>query len=182
MTVSGSNSAIRDPQSAFLGIASGSKSAFRNPHSAFPLTALGSKSAIRNPHSAFLAGLGKTAAAILAWLWRRRFAGEQVRAQTPRRSRGLLDGGMTRLSAEEGFKSACCDAEATAVVRRQGRNSARGAESGAVCNGAAARRLRKMHKGAPQCYTTIFNWATNFGKSLDKRNCSCVGLSQLGRL
>jgi CRISPR-associated endonuclease/helicase Cas3 len=30
-------------------------------------------------------GLGKTAAAIVAWLWRRRFADERVRAQTPRR-------------------------------------------------------------------------------------------------
>lgn len=161
----------------------GSNSAIRIPHSAFLLTALSSQFAFRNPHSAFLAGLGKTAAAILAWLWHCRFAGEQVCAQTPRRSRGLLDGGMTRLSAEEGFKSACCDAEATAVVRRQGRNSTRGAESGAVCNGAAARRLRKMHsEGAPQCYTTIFNWATNFGKSLDKHNCSFVALCQLGRL
>jgi hypothetical protein len=64
---------------------SGSNSAVRNPHSAFLPTALGPNSAIRTPHSAFLAGLGKTAAAILAWLWRRRFATEQVRAQTPRR-------------------------------------------------------------------------------------------------
>jgi CRISPR-associated endonuclease/helicase Cas3 len=30
-------------------------------------------------------GAGKTAATILAWLWRRRFAEEQVRTQTPRR-------------------------------------------------------------------------------------------------
>ncbi len=30
-------------------------------------------------------GLGKTAAAILAWVWRRRFAGEEIRDQTPRR-------------------------------------------------------------------------------------------------
>jgi CRISPR-associated endonuclease/helicase Cas3 len=30
-------------------------------------------------------GLGKTAAAVLAWLWRRRFADETVRMQTPRR-------------------------------------------------------------------------------------------------
>lgn len=30
-------------------------------------------------------GLGKTAAAILAWVWRRRFAGESIRRQTPRR-------------------------------------------------------------------------------------------------
>ena len=30
-------------------------------------------------------GLGKTAAAILGWLWRRRFASEDVRRQTPRR-------------------------------------------------------------------------------------------------
>jgi CRISPR-associated endonuclease/helicase Cas3 len=30
-------------------------------------------------------GLGKTAGAILAWLWRRRFAGEEIQAQTPRR-------------------------------------------------------------------------------------------------
>lgn len=30
-------------------------------------------------------GLGKTAAAILAWLWRRRFADEAVRKATPRR-------------------------------------------------------------------------------------------------
>lgn len=30
-------------------------------------------------------GLGKTAAAILAWVWRRRFAGESIRNQTPRR-------------------------------------------------------------------------------------------------
>jgi len=30
-------------------------------------------------------GLGKTAAAVLAWLWRRRFADESVRKQTPRR-------------------------------------------------------------------------------------------------
>jgi len=30
-------------------------------------------------------GLGKTAAAVLAWLWRRREAPPQVRAQTPRR-------------------------------------------------------------------------------------------------
>ena len=30
-------------------------------------------------------GLGKTAAAVLAWLWRRRFSSEEVRATTPRR-------------------------------------------------------------------------------------------------
>ena len=30
-------------------------------------------------------GLGKTAAAVLAWVWRRRFACESVRNQTPRR-------------------------------------------------------------------------------------------------
>ncbi|MBI1312673.1 hypothetical protein GC176_15380 [bacterium] len=30
-------------------------------------------------------GLGKTAAAVLAWLWRRRFADERIRKQTPRR-------------------------------------------------------------------------------------------------
>lgn len=30
-------------------------------------------------------GLGKTAAAVLAWLWRRRFAAEPIRKQTPRR-------------------------------------------------------------------------------------------------
>ncbi len=30
-------------------------------------------------------GLGKTDAVVLAWLWRRRFAGQQVRAATPRR-------------------------------------------------------------------------------------------------
>ena len=30
-------------------------------------------------------GLGKTAAVILAWLWRRRFADETVRNETPRR-------------------------------------------------------------------------------------------------
>ena len=30
-------------------------------------------------------GLGKTDAVVLAWLWRRRFAGEDVRAATPRR-------------------------------------------------------------------------------------------------
>jgi CRISPR-associated endonuclease/helicase Cas3 len=30
-------------------------------------------------------GLGKTAAAVLAWVWRRRFADESIRAQTPRR-------------------------------------------------------------------------------------------------
>lgn len=30
-------------------------------------------------------GLGKTAAAILAWAWRRRFAGDSIRSQTPRR-------------------------------------------------------------------------------------------------
>lgn len=30
-------------------------------------------------------GLGKTAAAVLAWVWRRRFAAEEVRGQTPRR-------------------------------------------------------------------------------------------------
>ncbi|MCK9566091.1 MAG: CRISPR-associated helicase Cas3', partial [Methanothrix sp.] len=30
-------------------------------------------------------GLGKTDAVVLAWLWRRRFAGEQMRAATPRR-------------------------------------------------------------------------------------------------
>jgi hypothetical protein len=30
-------------------------------------------------------GLGKTDAVVLAWLWRRRFAGEEVRAATPRR-------------------------------------------------------------------------------------------------
>jgi len=30
-------------------------------------------------------GLGKTAAAVLAWLWRRRFADEKIRNQTPRR-------------------------------------------------------------------------------------------------
>ena len=30
-------------------------------------------------------GSGKTAATVLAWLWRRRFVGEDVRAQTPRR-------------------------------------------------------------------------------------------------
>lgn len=30
-------------------------------------------------------GLGKTAAAVLAWLWRRRMAGDEVRSQTPRR-------------------------------------------------------------------------------------------------
>lgn len=30
-------------------------------------------------------GLGKTAAAVLAWVWRRRFAGESMRKQTPRR-------------------------------------------------------------------------------------------------
>jgi CRISPR-associated endonuclease/helicase Cas3 len=30
-------------------------------------------------------GLGKTAAVVLAWLWRRRFANEAIRRQTPRR-------------------------------------------------------------------------------------------------
>ena len=30
-------------------------------------------------------GLGKTAAAVLAWVWRRRFAGEEIRQTTPRR-------------------------------------------------------------------------------------------------
>jgi reverse gyrase len=30
-------------------------------------------------------GLGKTDAVVLAWLWRRRFAGKEVRAATPRR-------------------------------------------------------------------------------------------------
>jgi CRISPR-associated endonuclease/helicase Cas3 len=30
-------------------------------------------------------GLGKTDAVVLAWLWRRRFAGEEVRSATPRR-------------------------------------------------------------------------------------------------
>jgi|GEM_PF-5040494 len=30
-------------------------------------------------------GLGKTDAVVLAWLWRRRFAGEETRAATPRR-------------------------------------------------------------------------------------------------
>jgi len=30
-------------------------------------------------------GLGKTDAVVLAWLWRRRFAGPEVRAATPRR-------------------------------------------------------------------------------------------------
>ena len=30
-------------------------------------------------------GLGKTDAVVLAWLWRRRFAGQQRRAATPRR-------------------------------------------------------------------------------------------------
>jgi CRISPR-associated endonuclease/helicase Cas3 len=30
-------------------------------------------------------GLGKTAGTILAWLWRRRFAGKEIQAQTPRR-------------------------------------------------------------------------------------------------
>ena len=30
-------------------------------------------------------GLGKTAAAILSWVWRRRFADESIRKQTPRR-------------------------------------------------------------------------------------------------
>lgn len=30
-------------------------------------------------------GMGKTAAAILGWLWRRRYAGEEIRAATPRR-------------------------------------------------------------------------------------------------
>ena len=30
-------------------------------------------------------GLGKTAAAILGWVWRRRFASESIRNQTPRR-------------------------------------------------------------------------------------------------
>ena len=30
-------------------------------------------------------GLGKTAAAILAWVWRRRFAEEAIRTTTPRR-------------------------------------------------------------------------------------------------
>lgn len=30
-------------------------------------------------------GLGKTAAAVLAWLWRRRMSGDEVRSQTPRR-------------------------------------------------------------------------------------------------
>ena len=30
-------------------------------------------------------GLGKTAAVILGWVWRRRFAGESIRKKTPRR-------------------------------------------------------------------------------------------------
>ncbi|MDD4651064.1 MAG: hypothetical protein PHQ34_02425 [Methanothrix sp.] len=30
-------------------------------------------------------GLGKTDAVVLAWLWRRRFAGQEVRRATPRR-------------------------------------------------------------------------------------------------
>lgn len=44
--------------------------------------------ALDNPLAALLevpTGLGKTAAAILAWLWRRRFADEAVRAGAPRR-------------------------------------------------------------------------------------------------
>ena len=42
-------------------------------------------------------GLGKTDAVVLAWLWRRRFAGPQVHAATPRRlvyclpMRGLVE-------------------------------------------------------------------------------------------
>ena len=44
--------------------------------------------ALDNPSAALLevpTGLGKTSAAILAWLWRRRFADEAVRVGTPRR-------------------------------------------------------------------------------------------------
>jgi hypothetical protein len=66
----------------------------------------GSSSAIRTPHSAFLAGLGKTAAAILAWLWRRRFADEQVRAQAPRR-------GLTEYSISQQFLKGGSDAQST---------------------------------------------------------------------
>jgi CRISPR-associated endonuclease/helicase Cas3 len=48
-------------------------------------------------------GLGKTAAVVLAWLWRRHFAEEQVRRQTPRR---LLFCLPMRVLVEQTIKSA----------------------------------------------------------------------------
>ena len=150
MTVSGSNSAVRNPRSAFL------------------LTACGSKSAIRNPHSAFLASLGKTATVILAWLWRGRFADAEVRAQTRRRvvhclpmrvpveqtggtavkalrSRGLLDGGMTRPSAEEPFKTTSCHAKPRAepVLISRGEMAVRKQSAGKYDGGGAPVRTAK---------------------------------------
>lgn len=54
-------------------------------------------------------GLGKTAMAILGWLWRRRFASEAIRAATPRRlvyclpMRTLVE--QTRVNADEWLKN-----------------------------------------------------------------------------
>ncbi len=49
-------------------------------------------------------GAGKTAAAILSWLWRRRFASDEVRAQTPRRLVYCLP---MRVLVEQTYENAC---------------------------------------------------------------------------
>lgn len=49
-------------------------------------------------------GAGKTAAAILSWLWRRRFASGEVRAQTPRRLVYCLP---MRVLVEQTYENAC---------------------------------------------------------------------------
>lgn len=60
-------------------------------------------------------GLGKTAAVVLAWLWRRRFADEQVRTKTPRRlvyclpMRVLVE--QTRASVDEWLENVGSDCE-----------------------------------------------------------------------
>src|SRR5664280_3857402 len=48
-------------------------------------------------------GIGKTAAVVVAWLWRRRFAEERIRRQTPRR---LIYWLPMRVLVEQTFKNA----------------------------------------------------------------------------
>jgi CRISPR-associated endonuclease/helicase Cas3 len=83
-------------QDIFAGLTVGISSESFQKYEAFFSQATGQPSplpyqvalALGNPVAALLevpTGLGKTSAAILAWLWRRRFAYEAVRAGTPRR-------------------------------------------------------------------------------------------------
>jgi len=73
-------------------------------------------------------GLGKTAAAVLGWLWRRRFARDPIRAATPRRlayclpARGLVD--QTESFVRQWLRQLDLSAEVTVHVLTGGEDGA----------------------------------------------------------